>query len=200
VATGAMTSANSVAGIAGGAIEFDGRDDQLVFENDLTGDTPSTIQAWVIQRRLRPGSYGSAVLMLGDQAVGRARFLLSLADDTGAVRYGFYSNDEGFSAIMSDVWRHLVWTWDGSRSSLFIDGTLVEGPISHAGADTRGRAGRIGSTAFNSPPYDFFHSGVLDEVRVSTVARSREWIATEFANQRPDSTFLKTIGEPEPAR
>jgi hypothetical protein len=200
VAAGAMTSANSVAGIAASAIEFDGRDDQLVFENDLTGDTPSTIQAWVIQRRLRPGSYGSAVLMLGDQATGRARFLLSLSYDTGAVKYGFYNNDEGFSAIMSNVWRYLVWTWDGSRSSLFIDGALVEGPISHAGADTRGRAGRIGSTAFDSPRYDFFHSGVLDEVRVSTVSRSREWIATEYANQRPGSTFLKMIGEPEPAR
>jgi hypothetical protein len=40
---------------------------------------------------------------------------------------------------------------------------------------------------------------VLDEVRVSTVARSREWVATEFANQKPGSTFLKSIGEPEPA-
>jgi hypothetical protein len=199
-AEGAMTSESSVAGIAGRALQFDGLDDQLVFENDLTGNTPSTIEAWVTQRRLPPSSLGSAVLMLGEQADDRARFLLSIAADSGAVRYGFYGNDGGYVSIASEVWRHLVWTWDGRRSSLFINGELVEGPSAHTGADTRGSSGRIGNTRFDSPRYDFFMSGVLDEVRVSTVARSSAWIATEYANQRPGSTFLKAIAEPEPAR
>lgn len=198
-AAGAMSSANTVAGIAGDALQFDGRDDMLCFQNDLLGATPSTIQAWVIQRRRRPGSSGSGVVMLGEQAPDRARFLLSERNEMGAVRYGFYENDLGFAGIPHDVWRHLVWTWDGSRSALYIDGELVEGPSPHPGADTRGEVGCIGGAAFDAPRYDFFHAGTLDEVRISTVVRSREWVATEYANQRPGSTFLKTIGEPEPA-
>ena len=201
IAKGAMTAQSSVAGIAGSAIQFDGLDDELVFENDLTGDTPSTIQAWVIQRQVPRGSLGSSVLMLGEQSADGARFLLSQSVDSGsAVRYGFYGNDAGYVGIASDVWRHLVWTWDGGRSSVFINGELVEGPIAHTGANTRGTSGRIGSTSFEAPRYDFFMSGVLDEVRVSTVARSSAWIATEYANQRPGSTFLKAIAEPEAAR
>jgi hypothetical protein len=194
---GKMTASDSVPGIAGRGIDFDGEDDELVFENDLFGELPSTLQAWVIQRRPASGSLGSAVLMFGDATSDRARFLLSLEQTSGSVRYGFYNNDYGSSAIATDVWRQLVWTWDGRRSSLFINGKLVEGPSPHTDADTRGKAGRIG--AFASDNYQFFMSGVLDEVRVSTVARTADWIATEYQNQRPESTFLKSIEAPEPA-
>jgi biopolymer transport protein ExbB len=198
--SGAMSAANSLPGIAGQGLVFDGRDDQLVFENDLEGATPSTIQAWALQQPTQPGSYGSAILTLGEQVDNHARFLMSKADTGNIVKYGFYGNDLGSAAFAPEVWRHLVWTWDGSFSCLYINGSLVEGPTVHTGADTRGSSGRIGATTFEAPFYDYFMAGVLDEVRVSSLARSSAWVATEYANQRPDATFIKSIGDPEPAR
>ena len=44
--------------------------------------------------------------------------------------------------------------------------------------------------------YPRYLAGELDEVRVTTRALSPEWIATEYKNQRPDSTFVRTI-DPE---
>jgi hypothetical protein len=40
-------------------------------------------------------------------------------------------------------------------------------------------------------------NGAIDEVRVSNIARSSDWISTEFANQSQPSTFY-TIGAAQP--
>ena len=37
-------------------------------------------------------------------------------------------------------------------------------------------------------------NGIIDEVRISNIARSPEWISTSYANQNNPSTFL-LIGE-----
>lgn len=44
--------------------------------------------------------------------------------------------------------------------------------------------------AYHQGVIDNFFAGVIDEVRISNVARSDDWLATEYANQQTGSTFL----------
>jgi hypothetical protein len=78
---------------------------------------------------------------------------------------------------------------------VYIDAVRVLGPANHAQVATSGLVGKIGNSSFR---FEYFLFGQLDELHVSTSARSSAWIAAEYANQRPASTFVKSLGEPEP--
>ena len=195
---GGLASANSVSAVAGRGVRFDGMDDQITFSNDVTGNTPSTFQAWVNQSPQTTG-LGSAVLSLGNQADDRARFLFSHDIAAGATKVGFYGNDVVGTALAKDTWSHLVWVGDRQNSRQYINGMLAAGPSAHTSANTAGTPGSIGNSTFNSPAYHFFMLGMLDEVRVSLSARSDAWIATEYISQKPDSTFVKELAAPEAA-
>jgi hypothetical protein len=194
-AQGAMASSALVAGVAGQALSFDGVDDQIAFTNDITGNGPSTLSGWVKQQT-DSGDYGSGIVSLGSPSNGQARFLLSLADQQ-KVKCGFYGNDDLTTSILATgVWKYLVWSWDGSRTSVYIDGVSVLGPTTHNGVNTTGSQGKIGNGTFS---FAYFMTGQLDEVRVATAARSSAWISAEFANQRPSSTFIKSVGAAQAA-
>jgi biopolymer transport protein ExbB len=197
-ARGDMTSANVESAVSGNGISFDGIDDQILFNNDILGSGESTISAWVKQS---PGArgLGHAVIALGGQAANEGRFLITLERASGTSEVGFYGNDLHAQAVSNDRWTHVVWAWNGHHSSIFIDGERIEGPTPHTGANTRGNFGRIGNSTFGAPGNDYFLLGALDEVRVAEIAHSSEWVAAEYNNQRPGSTFLKNIAAAEPA-
>ena len=189
-----MTAQASVEGIAGRGLAFDGIDDEVTFYNDLWGSGPSTFSGWVKQAGSL-GEYGTSVLSVGDgNQDGSARFVLSHADD-GRVKCGFMGDDDLTTAVLPlDEWKYLSWTWDGQVSEVYIDAVRVLGPARHTGVATTGLVGKIGSSSFR---FEYFMFGQLDELHISTTARSRAWIAAEYANQRPASTFIK-VSEPVP--
>lgn len=192
---GAMPASARVVAIAGDGLRFDGMNDSITFTNTLLGEVPSTLSAWVRQQDDN-GDNGSAILSLGEGATNSARFLLSAAEED-RIKCGFYGNDQFAETVLPlDVWKHVAWTWNGTQSTLFVDGAIVAGPVDHTAARTSGTSGSIGGATFG---YDFFMTGELDEVRIASDARSPQWLATEYANQRPDSTFIQHIGEPEAA-
>ena len=193
-AQGGMSGLNSVDAVAGNGSAFDGVDDHITFDNDFVGIGPSTLGAWVNQFAGNP-EFGGAIIAFGEESMNRARFLFSLDTRIGTTDVGFYSNDLGGSALPTDSWHYLVWSWDGLNSSIYLNGVLTTGPTPHAGANTSGRVGAIGASVFSSA---HFLRGQLDEVRIATSARSSGWIATEYENQRPDSTFIKSIDAEQP--
>jgi hypothetical protein len=190
-----MTAQASVSGLAGRALDFDGVDDEVTFFNDLWGSGPSTFSGWVKQVGSL-GEYGTAMISVGDGTVDRsARFMLSHADD-GRVKCGFMGDDDLTTAVLPlDEWKYLSWTWDGRESAVYIDAVRVLGPASHTQVATAGLTGKLGSSSFR---FEYFMFGQLDELHISTSARSSAWISAEYANQRPASTFIKLVSEPEP--
>jgi hypothetical protein len=190
-----MSSSALVAGVAGRAIAFDGSDDQIAFLNDITGSGPSTLSGWVNQAA-DSGDYGSGMVSLGNDTSGQARFVLSLADSQ-RVKGGFYSNDDLTTTVLTTgTWSHLAWIWDGTQTTLYVNGSSVLGPVTHTGVNTSGTDGRIGNGTFT---FAYFMTGQIDEVRVATAARPAAWIAAEYANQRPGSTFMKSFDTAEAA-
>jgi gliding motility-associated-like protein len=91
------------------------------------------------------------------------------------------------------TWQYVVATMSSLNTSpsaqLFLNGTLVSTDAGVAGAftarntwDTNLRIGRPGVASR-------FFDGQLDEIRISNVVRSSDWICTEFNNQNNPNTF-----------
>jgi hypothetical protein len=194
-AVGGMTSSARVAAVAGRGLSFDGADDEVSFVNDVAGSGPSTLSGWVKQAA-DSGDLGSSIISFGDGTTSDARFVLVRADQN-QIKCGFYGNDKITTTVLPlDVWKHMAWVWTGSQSTVYVDGAAIFGPTGHTGATTTGNAGSIGGSTF---VYDYSMTGQLDEVRVATDVRSAAWIATEYNNQRPSSTFIKSMGSAEAA-
>jgi len=201
IATGmAFNSPTLVAGKLGGAIGFNGIDTEVRFMNPLAGSGSHTISAWV--SLASPVSGFSSVMTIGSATTNRSRFFVTKSPGLTA---GFFGND-----MMTNVDVHnsqftlLHWVYDGASrvSTLYRDGLQVSTSTATPGVNTLGTTGYIGNAppqwgpGGNTPnPTD----GLIDEVRLSNVARPVGWVRTEHANQSDPGTFF-TVGPELPAQ
>ena len=91
--------------------------------------------------------------------------------------------------VASNTWTALAVTRSGSSVSVYKNGALVgtgtfSTPYNVANFAEMGNAGGINH-----------YGGKLDEVRISSSARSAGWIQTEFNNQSSPATFLSVGSE-----
>ncbi|MHA2602329.1 MAG: LamG-like jellyroll fold domain-containing protein, partial [Candidatus Thorarchaeota archaeon SMTZ1-83] len=108
---------------------------------------------------------------------------------------------EATTPLMDTEWRHVVFVFDESSagaSTVYVDGvddkSTTYGDIN--GIDTFQTGSNFRLNGRSSPSGDYMFDGMLDEVRISRVARSSDWILTEFSNQNDPSTFY-SIGTEE---
>lgn len=195
--SGGMDSADSIAGTLGRAIDLDGGDDMIAFDNPLSGSSAHTISAWVRQESTDDND---ALLVVGNGSCQEARWLHTRFDNQ-TVAVGFYCNDWPDTGVdvQGDDWTLLHWTYAAGESRLYRDGDLAGGPFAHSETPaTQGSNGYIG----NVPTADGFGAnmglnGAVDEVRIATRVRSAAWIAAEFANQSDPGSFY-AVGSEEP--
>lgn len=191
-----MQADDLVAGQIGDALDFDGSNDEIAFDNPLSGNTPHTISAWVNQRQTNSDD---ALVVLGTGMPNRARWFYS-ARFGDLVAFGFFANDEVTGIdIQGDDWTLLHWTYDGGTGNrLYVNGVAVGGLLTRGdGVDTEGNAGRIGNVTSDAFGSNMSLDGQADEVRIATVVRPAEWIRTEFNNQSDPASFY-TVGPEEP--
>ncbi|MFP6855090.1 MAG: LamG-like jellyroll fold domain-containing protein, partial [Opitutales bacterium] len=87
----------------------------------------------------------------------------------------------------TDTWHHLGLTFDGTTKRLYLDGSL---------------AGSAATTINANTAVDFsigsVWNGLIDELRVSTTARSTDWLHAAHDNQRMSSDFVDygTVASP----
>jgi biopolymer transport protein ExbB len=182
-----------IAATLGRGLQFEGGDEEITFSNPLTGASPHTISAWVDQGTTNSND---ALVVLGTGVCGQARWFHTRYTG-GAVAAGFYCDDITGGPNIQDQGPTLMhWTYTADdESRIYRDGALVLGPTEHLGTQaTVGDTGRIGNA-----PGTFGQNmglvGVVDEVRIATVAREPEWIATEFANQSAPDQFYSVGAE-----
>ncbi|MEO1022465.1 MAG: DUF2341 domain-containing protein [Bacteroidota bacterium] len=86
-------------------------------------------------------------------------------------------------------WSYLTYVRTSTQRLIYLNGTLDA-----SGNDT-------GTFSLNNDPLIISRNndaidGVMDEVRISDIARSADWIATEFSNQDDPASFITEIPEP----
>jgi MSHA biogenesis protein MshQ len=88
--------------------------------------------------------------------------------------------------LSASTWQHVAGTFNGSQMKWYINGNLVATmttSISSIGANNQNLA--IGSVPGQS--LDF--GGTIDEVRISSTARTADWLKTSYNNQSNPAAF-----------
>ncbi|MDF1563334.1 MAG: DUF2341 domain-containing protein [Deltaproteobacteria bacterium] len=171
--------------------DFDGVDDFLTTGVSLIdGQARASVTLWVHLRStdnaIRPGLVGQDNAMeLG--LFWSDRINLWTPDQTELCP-GKTAQSLCTAEFPLDAWFHLAATLDGAEAILYVDGQEKHRiPVAALGSSSSpfNMGGRIfeatGSTI----------DGMIDEVRFSSVDRTPEWIALEYANQADPSTFLR---------
>ncbi|MBY0538355.1 DUF2341 domain-containing protein [Patescibacteria group bacterium] len=190
--SGGMGVGNSVAGVLGNGVDFDGINDMLLNGTFSWTSTPVTITAWnnVATSEVQVSSMFGFVAGAGDD---RLSVHAPFSDNT---LYWDYGNCCGATGRITtsytayrDKWTHVGLVSAGGAGAfmgIYLDGVQVStGGSSDDPAVLTGFAiGAAGSSGGGG-----FHNGRVDEFRIASVQRAAGWIATEENNQASTTAF-----------
>jgi hypothetical protein len=108
---------------------------------------------------------------------------------------GDYDTIDSLDSVSLNAWHHVTLVRSGGQVTFFIDGVQDSGgwralTVAPMASATTAKIGARGDTTQN------YFDGFMDEVRISSVSRSADWLAAEHANQLNPGTFF-TVGTEE---
>ncbi len=189
VAFGSIANSQSVPGVVGNAVSFDGVDDVIRASSEtLQTQTGFTTSLWF---QSPPTSGDGALVSKVDGGSIPFEVNVSAGESVGAVitAAGQSSLRANFSA---DTWHHLLFTWDGTRAQIYLDGTeLGNGPRGGSMVTSAAELS-IGARPDGSRPF----AGLIDEVQIYGGGQGPAWASATYESQRPGSTFV-TVSAPQ---
>jgi hypothetical protein len=201
-------SATDRSGIIGYGHAFDGVDDYIQVNSPVTNFNKGnlTIALWA-----KIQDSGGTILSKLDTVkgwnIGESSLYLGNGTDTfdlpgsngSFLSFVSFNDDYAISAqsVLPNDWHYLVYTWEWVGDSTgtpqyYIDGTKV--PLSRDSLIIRHDENanvtlRIGQPN-NNESFAYF-KGLMDELEISSTARSAEWIKLCYMNQREEKYFIK---------
>ena len=186
------TGTTSSAGMIGRSRHFDagkGINGGEKITSYPSGAGPHSSEAW-----FRAGKPNTTILGWGnEQAQGKVVMQFASPPHINMDCYFSGGNVASVAAIPMSQWTHVVHTYRNGESRLYVNGVLD-------GANTS----RGGPLAIKAPArmyiggwynqYSFV--GDIDEVRISKVTRSAEWVKLEYENQKPLQTLVGSLVQP----
>jgi len=192
-----QTNTTPVTGEVNGGYQFNGTTSQIITtstSNNITGSF--TLSAWVNPTSFtghtdqkiitnqysytaggyKFGLYGASATTVYDEVETRSA--------TGAASLN--RSASGGTPLTSGVWHYLQGVYNASNNTFYtyVDGVL-DRSMTGAVASGNGNVIYLGSD-FNAGNWLY---GILDEARISNVAKSSDWIKAEYANQSNPTTF-----------
>jgi hypothetical protein len=174
----------AIAGKINGAAHFVSTSNQTIGLAN-PGNFPVTT-AWTMEGWFKPSTDGNVALFWGQNSNNGPHLVLPGNNTWRVGFWGGAATDGG--SVNLNTWQHVVGTFDGSNLRLYKNGSLISGPNSASPASASSPEADIGSF-FDA----FCWGGDIDEVHISTVARSAAWITAEYNNQNSPGTFI-TMG------
>ncbi|MGD8686616.1 MAG: DUF2341 domain-containing protein, partial [Syntrophobacterales bacterium] len=165
---------------------------------DITGNQ-ITLQAWVQYDNASHAHMGP----LNHKGWSNG-YRLYMPQDSGNLHFqlpGESYDLQTAETLTTGSWHHLVATYDGSRMRIYLDGSKdeyelekLDNILSSDEETWIGQADQPHDVAWSYP-----WEGQLDEVRISNIARSADWIKTEYNNQSNPSAFYSIGTDVSPA-
>jgi hypothetical protein len=191
IPNGTMTNENSVVGMIGKAILFDGKDD-FISAGKLNITDNYSLSCWMRSEDLTEAArrfiWKEYSYTLWYDAIGKGiRVEHFTLNDSVVIWRGIYQDNSRLIPLDTAKWYYLAGTYDGDKIRLYINGEL---------ADSTKTIGKY-PVSSNEPlsiggRKDEYVKGVLDEVRIENQARSAEWIRLSYLNQKVNSTLVKS--------
>ncbi|HYG25081.1 MAG TPA: DUF2341 domain-containing protein [Verrucomicrobiae bacterium] len=181
------------------------------YSSSLSFSGQITMSAWINYKTFIWDNDYAYIIGKGYDNSGEAYYLRTQRYPGGSphsLSAGSYSITDNaatwtISGWTTGQWRHVVGVYDGSNWRVYMDGTQRSATPSATGALTNGMATLIGGMHNYSNPQRY-SDALVDEVRISSTARSPSWITTEFRNQSAPSSFYSVgtqeIPSPPPTR
>ncbi len=150
-----------------------------------TGPGPFSTGVWI-----RPAATGSDILGWGLQESSQKKVVMQLASPPHINMDCWFggANVTGTASIPNSAWTYVVHTFQSSGPKLYVNGVL----------DASAGSGTMNIQASNrfdiggwAGTYSF--AGDMDEVRISNVVRSADWVKLEYENQKPQQTLVGGI-------
>ncbi|RZM28729.1 MAG: DUF2341 domain-containing protein, partial [Pedobacter sp.] len=180
-----MSSTNYVnTGKIGKAFTFNGSNQALTVPLNsayaLTA-APFTLSAWI-----NTNNIGSDQKVISNQTAGGLGYKMGInsskpenQNDGNPNRDG-QGNVTGTSqTVVANTWYHLQGIYSGTTLSMYVNGELKQTRTAVAAPSQ----GTILSFGVGEGGNQYWFNGTLDEIRISNVAKSAEWIRTEYRNQ-----------------
>jgi Domain of unknown function (DUF2341). len=181
-----MSAASAVTGVIGIAQEFNGSTGYIAVPNTASSrlnfpeNGAYTLSAWVYADSFDYGHH--QILSKGDRQYG-----LQLHNNNEWEMFEF-DDATGWKSVYApateQAWKYIVGVRNGANEYLYVDGVLANDSIIMR--DTTGR-----NTGFDlnigrrtDSPSDRYWKGKIDEICVSDVIRSADWIKLCFMNQK----------------
>ncbi|WP_238397472.1 DUF2341 domain-containing protein [Anatilimnocola aggregata] len=183
------TGTTSTPGVIGNARHFPGG--KGVFGGDKIPNYPAGASSHSTEAWFRVERPNSTIIGWGNEGGGRGSKVRMLFRSPPHIRI-----DSDFSDVRSDSrlplneWIHVVHTYDREDGRIYINGQLDGSAKPLLNIKSPGRLW-LGGWYHN---YDFV--GDLDEVRVSQVARSADWVRLQYENQKPQQSLVGLLVQP----
>lgn len=188
---GGSTLPTAAVGQIGGAVAFTADLNYVTVPDSplFTITSSYTVSAWI-----RSDPVGNAYEPIFGTFNGSTGFMLLLGNNVNNTLQfwtggGFINSGK---AIADDVWTHVAYTREGSTGCFYIDGTAVT--TTTARNVTDGGVLRIGAAGSGWPTQRF--DGVIDEVRLESVARGSNWMWACYLNAASNETFTARLVDP----
>ena len=198
-AEASMTTDDQVAGQLDGSLDFDMWEGNvgITDSSELDGFSSATWSFWTKPYGVTRDYVGFVSKYYGTtgnkswsirQSTTDGELNMLLTDSSGTV----YSVDSANVNLVNNTMYYIVITYDNGTINYYKGGSFIE---TDSVAMTDIYSGNynvyIGS---QSQAVNYF-GGIIDEIRISSTARTSDWIATEYANQDSSSTFLTINAE-----
>ena len=194
--TGTLTSTDTgttgTPGVIGGARHFS--ENHGVFCGDMIPNYPTGSDSHSTEVWFRPERPNSTLIGWGNEQ-GQGKVVMQYRSPPHIRMDCYFSggNVGGASRVPVGEWTHVVHTYREGEARLYVNGVL-DGTNTNDGGPLNIRTPArlfLGGWYHN---YDFV--GDLDEVRVSKVVRSPEWVKLQFENQQPNQSLVGPIVQP----
>jgi hypothetical protein len=191
-------------GKLGGGGTFNGTNQYISFGNksSLKPTSAITISYWVKTNSSASGNNGYSVLSTYN-GYGSTRYGYNVGPNPSNAEFAMYKNNWnnylyqiGNTTINNNSWHYVTTTYGGSLAStkVYVDGNLETMTGSTYGTPDAiaydATPVTMGTYTSNSALSGVYFTGSLDEMHVSNVARSADWIATEYNNENNPATFM----------
>lgn len=149
-----------------------------------SGNTPITVSGWVNTASFS-GCAACVIASFGEDSGSPTGYYIGFLS-AGQATSGFASSTAATTTadVPASTWTLITGVYNQSTNSVYINGGTSNASISFTAGSIAGHTIRIASYLSCCTL-----TGDIDEVRFSQVARSTDWIATDYASQSSPSTF-----------